>query len=101
MRKDFEKSYQFFIDTYGIESQYDMCIEEMSELTKELVKLRRYQKLQPEKVADTIKNIQEELADVSNIVEELKMHFGSDEIEKIREQKIERAITRYNNSKRS
>lgn len=29
------------IDTYGVNAQSDMVIEEMSELTKEILKLRR------------------------------------------------------------
>lgn len=62
------------IDTYGKSSQTDMCIEEMSELTKELLKLRRestqagYQKRR--------ENIREETADVQIMIDQMKMIFG-------------------------
>ena len=100
MRNEFLKHYKFFINTFGIDSQLDMCIEEMSELIKEIVKLKRYQKFNPEKVDQTKQNIKEELADVINCVEELAYYYGDDEVEEIRKQKIERALKRYEDSKR-
>ena len=38
--KNFQKEYDTFIETYGFDSQILMCIEEMSELTKELCKYK-------------------------------------------------------------
>ena len=92
MRKDFIKHYKLFIDTWGLDSQLFMCIEEMSELTKELCKYKRYH---DEKI---IENIREELADVFNCVEQLSYYFGFDEVQKIREYKINRAINHIINN---
>lgn len=55
------------IDTYGREAQRDMMVEEMSELTKALMKLRR-----GGPVADVI----EEMADVQIMLDQMKIIFG-------------------------
>ena len=46
------------IETYGVKSQEDIAIEEMSELIKAILKNRRYSSL------ETRENIREEIADV-------------------------------------
>lgn len=92
MREDFIEYYKYFIDRSGIESQRLMCIEEMSELTKELCKLERCNS--PEKEANVIANIQEELADVLNMAEQLEYYYGNDVVEKIRKEKIDRELKR-------
>lgn len=90
MDKTYYKDYQTFIDRYGINSQLLMCIEEMSELTKELCKFNRYK--DTDKEPQILNNIKEEIADVLNMTEELSYYFGAEEIEKIRKSKIERAL---------
>ena len=97
MRKDFESAYKIFLEAWGEESQERMAIEEMSELTKELCKKIRLEKddfceKDNEKLKKTIKNIKEEIADVLNMAEQLEFYYGADEIEKIREEKIERTF---------
>lgn len=65
------------IDTYGVEAQVDMAIEEMSELIKALVKYKRAQK-EPSKwdyKAIVRANVVEEIADVDIMIEQLKMIF--------------------------
>ena len=42
MRDEFKPVYKGFIDKYGIRSQRQQSIEEMSELIKELCKFERY-----------------------------------------------------------
>lgn len=96
MRQDFVDYYKFFIDKYGMRAQRLMCIEEMSELTKELCKLERY--TNTEKEDKIINNIREEIADVLNMAEQLEFFYGSEEIEKIRLEKIKRQIDRINNN---
>lgn len=59
------------ISTYGKESQLDMCIEEMSELTKEICKHKRG--------AYNNEEIIEEIADVYIMLEQMKMIFGISE----------------------
>lgn len=67
--------YQKAIKEYGTMSQIDMCIEEMSELTKALLKHRRA-------MGDVVKekkakeNIKEEMADVSIMLEQMEILFG-------------------------
>lgn len=56
------------IDLHGSAMEVDVAIEEMSELTKELIKHRRGQK--------NILHIAEEIAHVEIMMEQLKMIFG-------------------------
>lgn len=55
------------ISTYGHNSQMLMAIEEMSELTKAICKYKRY--------GDNVNDIAEEIADVTIMLEQLKMMF--------------------------
>lgn len=55
------------ISTYGQDSQMLMAIEEMSELTKAICKYKRY--------GDNVNDIAEEIADVTIMLEQLKMMF--------------------------
>lgn len=62
------------IDTYGEDAQMDMCIEEMSELTKAILKLRRYQKAhEGDCTKALLDNIAEEVADVEIMLEQVKI----------------------------
>lgn len=58
-------------DTYGIEKQSDIAIEEMAELTKALLKFRRIIPAHTEAVT-AAKNIVEELADVQIMILQLE-----------------------------
>lgn len=58
-------------DTYGIEKQSDIAIEEMAELTKALLKFRRTIPAHTEAVT-AAKNIVEELADVQIMILQLE-----------------------------
>lgn len=62
------------IKKYGINNQCNMCIEEMAELTKELLKLRRESTQAGYKSRQ--KNIKEEIADVQIMLDQMKMIFG-------------------------
>ena len=84
-----------FMECWGYDAQARMAIEEMSELTKALCKYERFGKENaPQEIKD---NILEELADVHNMIAQLEMYFGKEEIEKIRLQKIERTEKLLNN----
>ena len=64
------------IETYGEEAQTDMVIEEMSELTKALLKYRRAMKSPAAYDYEKIKsNIAEEIADVEIMLAQCKMIF--------------------------
>ena len=60
------------IDLHGSTMEVDVAIEEMSELTKELIKHRRGQK--------NILHIAEEIAHVEIMMEQLKMIFGCNDL---------------------
>lgn len=78
---------------YGIDKQLDMCIEEMSELTKEICKYKRGKCNYDE--------IIEEIADVYIMLEQLKIIFNIDEkeIKNIAEIKVKRLNERLENIK--
>ena len=64
------------IETYGEEAQTDMVIEEMSELTKALLKYRRAMKSPAAYDYEKIKSdIAEEIADVEIMLAQCKMIF--------------------------
>lgn len=68
------------INTHGISTQEDMMIEECSELTKALLKLRRYHNCSlyvKQEKDDLIKAIKEEIADVQIMLDQMKLIYGS------------------------
>ena len=80
---------QVCIDRYGIDSQTDVAIEEMSELIKALIKYRRRASVK------TLQNIEEEIADVSIMLSQLVMIYSNaEEIQKQIDQKLARQIVR-------
>ena len=64
------------INTYGEQPQVDVAIEEMSELTKALLKYRRNEDMSVDR---RLNNILEEIADVQIMLEQLRMIYGSTE----------------------
>ena len=79
----------FIINTYGIQSQQDIAIEEMSELQKAILKHRR----NPSE--ETRKDIIDEIADVLIMLEQLKIIYScSKEVEERMDYKIDRQINR-------
>ena len=83
--------YQRCIDVWGEDAQIKMCIEEMSELTKELCKNWRKGKTN---TPEQIMNICEEIADVQNMADQMQLIFGEEIVERIRKEKIERTQKR-------
>lgn len=59
------------IDTFGVDMQLTVAVEEFSELTKEICKYKRG--------ADNISNITEEMADCYIMLEQIKIIFGIDD----------------------
>jgi NTP pyrophosphatase (non-canonical NTP hydrolase) len=60
------------IETFGVNSQEDVAIEEMSELTKAIIKNRRYGTMRTEN------NLLEEMADVFIMLMQLMIIHGFD-----------------------
>ena len=69
---------------YGVDAQDDIAIEEMAELTKAIIKNRRYRNF------DTLENMYEELADVSIMLEQMMMSLDKDRVQVYLNQKLER-----------
>ena len=68
------------INTYGVQAQKDMMIEEMSELTKAILKERRALKDRDKKYIDlevARGEIKEEIADVQIMLNQMKIIYGS------------------------
>lgn len=75
--------YEKVIAECGCKHQIIVCIEELSELQKELCKELRY--------GCNISNIAEEIADVTIMLEQMKGMFNcSETVDKIKVQKLER-----------
>ena len=83
--------YKRCIDVWGEDAQIKMCIEEMSELTKELCKNWREGKTG---TPEQIRNICEEIADVQNMADQMQMIFGEEMVEQFRKEKIIRTQKR-------
>lgn len=63
------------IDTYGEVNQTDKAIEEMAELTKALIKLKQVNLGDYEEQTFKVMNVEEEIADVLIMMEQLTMIF--------------------------
>ena len=99
MKEEYIEYYKKYLETFGIKSESRICIEEMSELIKELCKLERYR--DTDKEHEIIESIKEEIADVLNTVEQLYLYYGPEEIDNIRLFKLKRGMEKLNNKKES
>ena len=80
------------LEFWGYELQSTMAIEEMGELIKALCKYKRYGY---DKASQEIRNnLLEEIADVHNMIDQLEMFFGAEEITQIRIEKLNRTKER-------
>ncbi len=86
------------IETYGVNAQIDIAVEEMAELTKALMKHRRNEKFKKDDFNAAIRcmaSICGEIADVLIMLEQLQMIFDNRGlVEKIKEEKIQRLENR-------
>lgn len=76
MDKEEEKIMKAAISAYGQDAQTDMAIEEMSELTKALLKFRRYGK--GVSANDRLNDIREEIEDVQIMLDQMMLIYGRD-----------------------
>ena len=83
------------IRTYGEDTQIDKALEEMSELTKALLKLRHCEKGYEHQILQDA--VDEEMADVEIMMKQLKMIFNNYErVDRQMVKKIERLERRLN-----
>lgn len=81
------------IQTYGSLAQTDMALEEMSELTKALLKLRRA--CDGESYQQAKANVYEEMADVIIMLTQLLMMMGGrEDVQKAVDEKVKRLASR-------
>lgn len=85
---DKEGLYYFALNKWGLYSQIDICIEEMSELMKELLKYKRGN--------INIEKICEEIADVEITIGQMKLFFNENKVNKYIEEKLIRLEERIN-----
>lgn len=67
-----------------------MCLEEMSELTKALLKYRRYSDLPKEELKVLWAGIISEIADVLITTEQMAIHYGEESVKTMIKFKIDR-----------
>ena len=63
------------LEHYGERAQVDMMLEEMAELSKALLKLRRAKKHEITEPLFLVKNVEEEIADVEIVLNQMKLLF--------------------------
>ena len=96
MMKASEKTvFKKAIDQYGIPDQVQVACEECAELIKALSKYQRVTKHQPQdkrKIQRCLNNIIEEVADVSIMLDQIKLMYGITEktVTDVRDAKVER-----------
>ena len=108
-----EKTIELFdkyIESYGETGEVIICIEEMSELTKELAKYIRYKnyqkkyesKVNKQKLDEIKTNIIEECADVLICANQIRHIFGEKQVDEMIEKKLQKGeIQLENNIKNS
>lgn len=100
MTKEQLENLNTIVTTYGDAPQVDMCIEECAELQKALLKYRRETHKgfpDTEKVKKAKEAIIDELADVSVMVEQIKIIYGYEAVEERIGFKINRQMDRLRN----
>lgn len=85
-KEEREKLYQQCIDKWGADDQIMMMLEEMAELANVLCKSHRGRV--------TVDEITTEIADVTIMVEQLRLIFGKDNVDKEIERKLDRLANR-------
>ena len=98
MMLDGESIMQQAIKTYGVQAQCDVAIEEMAELTKAIMKIRRVAD-DYEKTQAALENLLEEIADVDIMIDQLKIMWGPKQVEEYRRKKLERLERRLNDDR--
>lgn len=84
-----EELYKLAIETYGDEAQINQGVEEMAELIQAINKFRR------NPGEETLKGIEEEIADVEIMLEQYKIIFAAGlAVEWIKEKKLHRLAER-------
>lgn len=84
---DDERIMRQAIETYGVQAQCDVAIEEMAELTQVVMKIRRISDDYEETMAAR-DHLIDEIADVGIMIAQMELMFGAVDVEKIRRKKL-------------
>ena len=82
--------YKRIVDTWGVESQINMLIEEMGELLQAISKYRRAQNKDDKTKIEAYDHLCEEVADVENMMSQMRYMLDSDRIDEYKKAKLER-----------
>lgn len=82
--------YKKITEKWGIESQFNMVVEEVGELLQAISKYRRSQNKDDETKLKAYDHLCEEIADVENMINQLREIFDKDLIDKYKLEKLER-----------
>ncbi len=94
--KERDEVFQRCIDIYGSKSQQDVMIEEMSELTKAILKLRRALRSKESTIGLRDKII-DEIADVEIMCRQMELVYNAEtEVEEMVNRKVNRQKERLN-----
>jgi NTP pyrophosphatase (non-canonical NTP hydrolase) len=85
-----ENIYKKIVDKWGVESQLNMVTEEIGELLQAISKFRRSYNKDEATKAQAYDHLCEEIADVENMINQMREMFDSELIDKYREAKLER-----------
>ncbi|MGN1033438.1 MAG: hypothetical protein ACI4PU_08210 [Intestinibacter sp.] len=100
LSEELERKAHRIANHYGEIAQVDMLIEEMSELTKALLKNRRARHGQTDTpVGHTVQAIEEEVADVTIMLAQIIYLGDFENIEDIIEEKLDRQLERISKEK--
>lgn len=75
------------IETYGVQAQCDVAVEEMAELTQVVMKIRRISDDYEETMAAR-DHLIDEIADVGIMIDQMELMFGAVDVEKMRRKKL-------------
>ncbi len=95
------KIYDEATKLWGLVAQYDQCVEEMAEMIVAINKYKRkvlYKEYQNDD--KVIKNLVEEIADVSICLEQMKHFFKDYKIDEVIEQKMQKFLKEIEEQKK-
>lgn len=95
------KIYDEATDLWGLVAQYDQCVEEMAEMIVAINKYKRkvlYKEYQNDD--KVIKNLVEEIADVSICLEQMQHFFKDYKIDEVIEQKMQKFLKEIEEQKK-
>jgi hypothetical protein len=92
MDKELESVYKRAVDVWGVEIQMGMMIEESAELIHSISKYRRSYNKSEDIKQDAFNHLCEEVADVENMINQMRYMLDDKIIDKYKEEKLKRTL---------